>query len=68
MHTEGAIQASELAVTAELQPKVKIYDRAVDWVLNRQRDNLNQQVFSPTALDKLPQLRQLMGEVAVCVR
>ena len=69
MHREGAIQASELANTAGLQAKVKIYDRAVDWVLNRQRDNLNQQFFSPTAPeDKLPQLRQLMGEVAVCVR
>jgi uncharacterized protein YjbI with pentapeptide repeats len=68
MHRAGAIQASELANTAGLQAKVKIYDRAVDWVLNRQRDNLNQQVFSPTALAKLPQLRQLMGEVAVCVR
>jgi hypothetical protein len=67
MHRDGAIQSAELANTAGLQAKAKIYDRAVDWVLNRQRDKLNQQMIDSVNPDKLPELRQLMREVAVCV-
>jgi hypothetical protein len=67
MHRDGAIQASELANAAGLNAKVKIYDRAVDWVLNRQRDKFNQKVIGSAEPDKLPELRQLMREVAVCV-
>ncbi len=64
MHREGKIQAIDLANTKGLQAKVKIYDRAVDWLLNRHRDNFDEYSIES---ERLSEVRRFMAEVALCV-
>jgi uncharacterized protein YjbI with pentapeptide repeats len=67
MHREKAIQSVDLADVTGLQAKVKIYDSAVDWVLNQQRNKLNQQIIRSEKPSKLPELRQFLRNVSLCV-
>jgi Pentapeptide repeats (8 copies)/NACHT domain len=65
IHRDGEITASELSGTSGMAAKVKVYDKTIKWVLQKQRGYLNEKIFK----DKLAvnELRQLLTEVAVCV-
>jgi Pentapeptide repeats (8 copies)/NACHT domain len=65
IHRDGEITAAELSGTSGMAAKVKVYDKAIEWVLEKQRKDLNQKVFN-FKLD-IDELRQLLTEVAVCV-
>jgi Pentapeptide repeats (8 copies) len=65
IHRDGEITTAELSGTSGMAAKVKVYNKTIEWVLEKQRDDLNQKLFK----DKLEidELRQLLTEVAVCV-
>jgi Pentapeptide repeats (8 copies)/NACHT domain len=65
IHRDGEITAAELSGTSWMAAKVKVYDKTIEWVLQKQRGYLNEKIFK----DKLAvnELRQLLTEVAVCV-
>jgi NACHT domain len=56
MHRERAISAADLQGRSGMRSKVKVYDEAIRWVLEKQRENENLRI---TGLD-CDQLRQLM--------
>ena len=65
IHRDGEITAAELSGTSGMTAKVKVYDKAIEWVLAKQRESLTEKIFD----DKLTidELRQLLTEVSVCV-
>ncbi len=63
MHRDRAISAVELQGTSGMRSKVRIYDEAIKWVLEKQRNDENSRL---TGLD-CGQLRQLLTEAALCV-
>ncbi|MBE9028572.1 pentapeptide repeat-containing protein, partial [filamentous cyanobacterium LEGE 11480] len=63
MHRDQAISALDLQGTAGMKSKIKIYDAVINWVLERQRDNVNLRI---TGLERA-ELRQLLTEAALCV-
>jgi Pentapeptide repeats (8 copies)/NACHT domain len=65
INREGAINAADLIGTSGMAAKVKVYDKAIEWVLEKQRDDLNQKIFNFKL--EIYELRQLLTEVAVCV-
>jgi uncharacterized protein YjbI with pentapeptide repeats len=65
IHYEKAITAANLSGTSGMAAKVKIYDTTIEWVLAKQRKDLNQKVFNFEL--EIDELRQLLTEVAVCV-
>jgi NACHT domain len=65
IHSDGEITAAELSGTSRMAAKVKVYDKTIEWVLAKQREDLNQKLFDFKL--ELDELRQLLTEVAVCV-
>jgi uncharacterized protein YjbI with pentapeptide repeats len=65
IHREGEIEAANLGGTSAMAAKLKVYDRTVEWVLAKQRDNLNEKIFDFQL--EFVELRQLLTEVSVCV-
>jgi uncharacterized protein YjbI with pentapeptide repeats len=65
IHRDGEIKASELSGTSGMAAKVKVYNKTIEWVLKKQRKDLNQKIFDFQL--KTNELRQLLTEVAVCV-
>jgi Pentapeptide repeats (8 copies)/NACHT domain len=65
IHRDGEIKASELSGTSGMTGKVKVYSKTIEWVLKKQRKDLNQKIFDFKL--KTDELRQLLTEVAVCV-
>jgi hypothetical protein len=65
IHRDGEITATELSGTSGMAAKVKVYDKTIEWVLKKQRDDLNQKIFDFEL--EIDELRQLLTEVAVCV-
>jgi Pentapeptide repeats (8 copies)/NACHT domain len=65
INREGAINAADLIGTSGMAAKVKVYDKAIEWVLAKQREDLNQKLFDFKL--EIDELRQLLTEVAVCV-
>jgi len=63
MHRDRAISAVDLQGTSGMRSKVRIYDEAIKWVLEKQRNDENSRL---TGLD-CDQLRQLLTEAALCV-
>ena len=63
MHRDRAISAVDLQKTSGMRSKVRIYDEAIKWVLEKQRNDENSRL---TGLD-CDQLRQLLTETALCV-
>jgi hypothetical protein len=63
LHREQQLSVDSLAGTEATATKVKIYDQAVQWVLEKQRQSENERL---TRLSSL-QLRQFFREIAVCV-
>jgi uncharacterized protein YjbI with pentapeptide repeats len=65
IHREGAITVAHLSGTSAMASKVKVYDRTIEWVLEKQRDDLNRRIFGYGL--EIDELRQLLTEVGVCV-
>jgi Pentapeptide repeats (8 copies)/NACHT domain len=65
IHRERAITAAELSGTSGMAAKVRVYDKTIEWVLAKQREDLNQKLFDFKL--ETDELRQLLTEVAVCV-
>jgi uncharacterized protein YjbI with pentapeptide repeats len=65
IHREGAIGVNDLIGTSGMAAKVKVYDKAIEWVLAKQRDSLNEKMFDYQLT--IEELRQLLTEVSVCV-
>jgi NACHT domain len=65
IHRDGEITAAELSGTSGMAAKVKVYDKTIEWVLTKQRQDLNQKLFDFEL--EIDELRQLLTEVAVCV-
>jgi uncharacterized protein YjbI with pentapeptide repeats len=65
IHREKAITATDLSGTSGMTTKVKVYDKTIEWVLRKQREDLNQKIFDFKL--EIHELRQLLSEVAVCV-
>jgi NACHT domain/Pentapeptide repeats (8 copies) len=65
IHRERAIRYTNLIGTSGMEAKVKVYNKTIEWVLEKQRKDLNQKIFD-FKLD-IDELRQLLTEVAVCV-
>ncbi|WP_228055797.1 pentapeptide repeat-containing protein [Lusitaniella coriacea] len=64
MHRDGEINAGMFAAASQGEAKVLIYQKALDWVLNKQRENnLNQKLTSL----KLEDLRTVLVETGLCV-
>ncbi len=64
IHREGAVRATDLIGKSGMAAKVKVYDKAIEWVLEKQRGYLNEKIVENLEIDEL---RQLLTEVAVCV-
>jgi hypothetical protein len=65
IHRDGEITATDLSGTSGMGAKVKVYDKTIEWVLAKQREDLNQRFFDFKL--EIDELRQLLTEVAVCV-
>jgi uncharacterized protein YjbI with pentapeptide repeats len=65
IHREGAVRYTDLIGKSGMAAKVKVYDKAIEWVLTKQREDLNQKLFDFEL--EIDELRQLLTEVAVCV-
>ena len=63
LHREGQLNAQMFADAKGMQAKVRVYDEAVKWVLERQRQDLNERVSGLETED----LRQVLREAALCV-
>ena len=63
MHRDRTISATDLQGTSGMRSKVRIYDKAIKWVLEKQRNDENSRL---TGLN-CDQLRQLLTEAALCV-
>jgi Icc-related predicted phosphoesterase len=61
MHRNGEIIASELSGTSAIASKVNVYDKTIEWVLEKSR----KEIFN-FELDT-HEFRQLLTEVAVCI-
>jgi hypothetical protein len=70
IHHDGEITAADLGGTSGMSAKVKVYDKTIEWVLEKQRKDLNQKNLNQKIFEfklKIDELRQLLTEVAVCV-
>jgi Pentapeptide repeats (8 copies)/NACHT domain len=65
IHREGAVRAIDLIGKSGMAAKVKVYDKAIEWVLTKQREDLNEKLFDFKL--EIDELRQILTEVAVCV-
>jgi NACHT domain len=65
IHREGAVRYIDLIGKSGMAAKVIVYDKAIEWVLAKQREDLNQKLFDFKL--EIDELRQLLTEVAVCV-
>jgi hypothetical protein len=65
IHRDGEITTAELSGTSGMAAKVKVYNKTIEWVLAKQREDLNQKIFDFEL--EIDELRQLLTEVAVCV-
>jgi Pentapeptide repeats (8 copies)/NACHT domain len=65
IHREGAVKSTDLIGKSGMAAKVIVYDKTIEWVLAKQRDDLNQKLFDFKL--EIDELRQLLTEVAVCV-
>ena len=63
LHREGHLKAEMFARTVGIQAKVRVYDESVRWVLERQRQELNDSISGLETED----LRQVLQEAALCV-
>ena len=63
LHREGHLKAEMFAGTEGIQAKVRVYDESVRWVLERQRQALNERISGLETED----LRQVLQEAALCV-
>jgi len=63
LHREKQLNAQMFADAKGMQAKVRVYDEAVKWVLERQREDLNDQISGLETED----LRQVLREAALCV-
>jgi NACHT domain len=65
IHREGAVRYIDLIGKSGMAAKVIVYGKAIEWVLAKQREDLNQKLFDFKL--EIDELRQLLTEVAVCV-
>ncbi len=63
LHRENHLNAQMFAGAEGMQAKVRVYDESVKWVLERQRQEVSEQISGLTAED----LRQVFQEAALCV-
>ncbi|GAB1542192.1 hypothetical protein NUACC21_48660 [Scytonema sp. NUACC21] len=63
MHKEKYLNVQMFAEAEGIKAKIRIYDKSVSWVLEKQRENENKRL---TGLDE-HYLRQALGEAALCV-
>jgi len=63
MHREEYLNTKMFTEAKGITAKITIYDRAIEWVLEKQREDEN---FKLTGLDK-EDLRRFLTEVALCV-
>ncbi len=63
LHREKHLNAEMFAGVEGMQAKVRVYDESVRWVLERQRQALNDRISGLDAED----LRQVLQEAALCV-
>ena len=67
MHRDDILQAQMFAEDNPTDPKVLIYEKAINWVLTKQRsegeENLNQKITGLEPED----LRSILGEAGLCV-
>jgi uncharacterized protein YjbI with pentapeptide repeats len=63
LHRENHLNAQMFAGTGGMQAKVRVYDQSVKWVLERQRQEVSEQIPGLAAED----LRQVLQEAALCV-
>jgi uncharacterized protein YjbI with pentapeptide repeats len=63
LHRENHLNAQMFAGTKGMQAKVRVYDESVRWVLERQRQEMSEQIPGLAAED----LRQVLQEAALCV-
>ncbi|MEL7359371.1 MAG: pentapeptide repeat-containing protein [Cyanobacteria bacterium J06560_6] len=63
LHREEQLNMQMFADARGMQAKVRVYDEALKWVLERQRQDLNERVSGLDTED----LRQVLREAALCV-
>lgn len=63
LHRENHLNAQMFAGAEGMQAKVRVYDESVKWVLERQRQEVSEQIPGLEAED----LRQVLQEAALCV-
>ncbi len=63
LHRERRLGSESLTATSEIEARVLIYDEAVKWVLERQREDENLRLIGL----KPEELRQVLTEAALCV-
>ncbi|MBN8563134.1 MAG: pentapeptide repeat-containing protein [Leptolyngbya sp. UWPOB_LEPTO1] len=63
LHREKRLDAEMLRTEKKIEAKVRIYDAAVNWVIDKQRENEN---FRLTGLES-DELRRFLTEAALCV-
>ena len=63
LHRENHLNAQMFAGAEGMQAKVRVYDESVKWVLERQRQELNDRISGLETED----LRQVLQEAALCV-
>ena len=63
LHRENHLNAQMFAGAEGTQAKVRVYDESVKWVLERQRQDLNDRISGLETED----LRQVLQEAALCV-
>ncbi|WP_190711088.1 pentapeptide repeat-containing protein [Leptolyngbya sp. FACHB-402] len=63
LHREKRLDAEMLRTEEKIEAKVRIYDTAVNWVIDKQRENEN---FRLTGLES-DELRRFLTEAALCV-
>ena len=63
LHRENHLNAQMFAGAEGIQAKVRVYDESVKWVLERQRQELNDRISGLKTED----LRQVLQEAALCV-
>jgi hypothetical protein len=63
LHRERQLNAQMFAGAKKMQAKVRMYDESIKWVLERQRQEVSEQIPGLTAED----LRQVLQDAALCV-
>ncbi|MDJ0715729.1 MAG: pentapeptide repeat-containing protein [Prochloraceae cyanobacterium] len=63
MHRDGEIKTEDLQETSGIRAKIIIYEKSLDWVLNKQRGDTQQEIVKLGRQE----LRQVLMEAGLCV-